>query len=117
MATLKFVKTAGRIRLKEQSDLIDPIDAQSSKEVGQLRSEVKYLKQILHVKRFGGGYSELIYKMKELETENQELRNTRLPESKVYELIEQNNQLKAELATIRSSNLNQQEDSDFQSNL
>jgi hypothetical protein len=33
---------------------------------------------VLNVKRFGGGMSELVYKLKELETENARLRELKL---------------------------------------
>lgn len=44
-------------------------------QISKLKEEVKYLKNILHVKSQGGGISELVYRLKALQTENQSLKS------------------------------------------
>lgn len=103
MATLKFAKLASRIVIRETSS---PEKKASSNDVdvNNLKNEVKFLKDILHLKKFGGGYSELVYKVKLLQQENESLRRTQIPEMEVVdELIRQNQVLKRELKNIRTS--------------
>ena len=101
MATLKFTKNASRIVLKNMPDLLMP----TSNELIHLKDEVRFLKDILRIKRFGGGYSELVYKFKELQNENERLRSKKeegeLPEIRFKKLVNQNQRLKTELANYR----------------
>lgn len=62
MATLKFLKVASKVKLR----CVSP-NPENPENVSSLKEEVKFLKNILHMKRFGGGFSELAYKVKALE--------------------------------------------------
>jgi hypothetical protein len=97
MATLKFTKNASRIVLKSVMDSKPPTE-----ELNNLKDEVKFLKDILHIKRFGGGISELIYKVKELQTENDKLKKLSInPKSQLQHLMNQNLILQQELTKYR----------------
>lgn len=65
---MKFAQMAAKVRLRTEEK---PMSKQS---VGQLVSEVKFLKNILHLKQSGRGVSEIIYKMKQVEEENSRLK-------------------------------------------
>lgn len=65
---MKFAQMAAKVRLRTEEK---PLSKQS---VGQLVSEVKFLKNILHLKQSGRGVSEIIYKMKQVEEENSRLK-------------------------------------------
>jgi hypothetical protein len=58
---------AARVKLKTE-------EISSKQSVGELVSEVKFLKNILHLKQSGRGVSEIIYKMKQVEEENSRLK-------------------------------------------
>jgi hypothetical protein len=98
MATLKFTKNASRIVLKSVLESKPPTE-----ELSSLKDEVKFLKDILHIKRFGGGISELIYKVKELQSENDKLKKLSIaPKPQVLQLINQNLVLQRELTKYRN---------------
>ena len=98
MATLKFTKNASRIVLKSVLETKPPAE-----ELSSLKDEVKFLKDILHIKRFGGGISELIYKVKELQTENDKLKKLSvLPKPQLLQLMNQNLELQQELTKYRN---------------
>jgi hypothetical protein len=98
MATLKFTKNASRIVLKSVLETKPPAE-----ELSSLKDEVRFLKDILHIKRFGGGISELIYKVKELQTENDKLKKlTIAPKPQLLHLMDQNLKLQQELTRYRN---------------
>lgn len=99
MATLKFMKMAGKIKLKDQ-----PSQHSSPKaEVENLKDEVRFLKNILHMKRFGGGFSELAHSLKALQKENDELRKQIVPKEQFELLLSQNINLKNQLSFLKHS--------------
>ncbi len=98
MATLKFTKNASRIVLKSVMETKPPTE-----ELNSLKDEVRFLKDILHIKRFGGGISELIYKVKELQNENEKLKKLSItPKPLLQDLINQNLVLQQELIRYRN---------------
>ena len=97
MATLKFMKVASSVRLK-----CLPQQPDKPSEVNHLKDEVKFLKDILHLKRFGGGFSELAFKVKALQKENQDLKRRILPQDRIELILQQNFHLKKELDVMNS---------------
>ena len=69
--TMKFAERAKNVKSCSKPNDIGPIDI---KVVNKLKGEIKYLKEVLNLNKRGGGFSELIYKMKELKEENNRLR-------------------------------------------
>lgn len=92
MATLKFMKQASKVKLRCSTVLDSKIGNSWN-----LKEEVRFLKSILHMKRFGGGVSELAHKVKALEKENSELKRRLLPHDKIQFILEQNLTLKKQL--------------------
>lgn len=77
-ATIKFIKLASQVKLVHRPDI--PLVSGENRsdtlpQISKLKEEVKYLKQILHVKSQGGGISELVYRLKALQNENQSLKS------------------------------------------
>lgn len=99
MATLKFLKVASKVKLR---DLSVPHD--NSGDLTQLKEEVRFLKDVLHMKRFGGGFSELAYKVKALEKENGELKKRILPQDRIHLILQQNLNLKKQLTILNLKN-------------
>lgn len=70
MSTLKFSTLAQKIRLAKIPILTTPAE-----EIQQLKGEIKFLKQILHMKQSSsGGISQILYEMKKLKEENENLK-------------------------------------------
>lgn len=77
-ATIKFIKLVSQVKLMQRPDI--PLVSGESRsdslpQISKLKEEVKYLKQILHVKSQGGGISELVYRLRALQNENQSLKS------------------------------------------
>lgn len=98
MATLKFMKIANRVMLSE----VYPI-GEHIKDFKGLKDEVKFLKGILHMKRFGGGFSELAHTVKTLQKENHELRRRIIPQERINLVLQQNSSLKKQLIYMQSA--------------
>lgn len=76
-ATIKFIKLASQVKLLQRPELpliFGESRSDSLPQISKLKEEVKYLKKILHVKSQGGGISELVYRLKALQNENQSLK-------------------------------------------
>ena len=113
MATLKFMRIVSKIRLRCTSPIVEQPE--------NLREEVRFLKDILHMKRFGGGFSELAYKVKLLQKENSELKKKAFPQDRIALILQQNKSLKSQLELMKkptnlrfpsSEKLNQGSDSE-----
>ncbi len=92
MATIKFSKLASRVRIQLQDPTV-----YGMKDLQSLKEEVKFLKNILHLKSSGGGMSEIIYKLRHLERENKELREQRSNKVEMSQILRENYRLKTEM--------------------
>lgn len=96
MATLKFAKLASKIKIEQVEN-----KESKSNDVIHLKEEVKYLKKVLQLKSTGGGISELVYRLKNLENENRRLKDKYMMNSEVDILVRQNVQLQEKLQILK----------------
>lgn len=71
--TLEFASELAQIQRRAVKPIVD-----EKLKVKKLESEVSYLKQVLGLKSRGRGFSEIVYKMKHLSDENEQLRKNQL---------------------------------------
>lgn len=94
MATLKFGSLVKKIRLTQEAAKYDPDD-----EVAHLRAEVRFLKNILHMKQSAtGGISQILYNMKKLKEENDALKRLSRSQAGIETIAQQNVILQQRLA-------------------
>jgi Kinesin motor domain len=94
VATLKFAERAKNVKTRVGTNEISATDSELVK---SLVREVRYLKEILNIKKTGGNMSELHHRLKKLEEENLKLKKTQYTVDDVMSLREENNHLKLEL--------------------
>lgn len=88
MSTLKFSSLAKKVRLTKENVIYNP-----EQEVVNLRAEIKFLKDILHMKQSAsGGISQILYAMKKLKEENESLKRSENSESS-FNLVSRDNSL------------------------
>ena len=93
MATLKFGSMASQLKLLAGASKVSP-----EEEVIHLKEEVRFLKNILHMKQSAsGGLSQILYNLKQLKDENEKLK--RLDKSRVHidNMVKQNTILRKKL--------------------
>lgn len=95
MMTMKFAERAKNVKSCSKPNDIGPIDI---KVVNKLKGEIKYLKEVLNLNKRGGGFTELIYKMKELKEENNRLRGGDLEEVNLLKI--ENKRLREKLVKM-----------------
>jgi hypothetical protein len=92
---MKFAERAKNVKSCSKPNDIGPIDI---KVVNKLKGEIKYLKEVLNLNKRGGGFTELIYKMKELKEENNRLRGGDLEEVNLLKI--ENKRLREKLVKM-----------------
>jgi len=97
--TLKFAERAKHIVTEVKAN---KIEAQDAELVQKLQKEIKYLKEILNIRRKGtSAINQVHNKLLILQEENDRLRNAHFSVSEVERLMEENRNMKMELQQFK----------------
>jgi len=97
---LKFAERAQHIITHAHSNKVSAVDHEL---VEKLQREIKYLRDILNLRRQGGGLSDVHNKLLILQQENERLRQAHISIQEVENLIEENRKMKLELQKLRAA--------------
>jgi hypothetical protein len=97
--TLKFAERAQHVVTHVKPNSINAVDAEL---VDKLQKEIKYLKDILNLRRKGGSVNEVHHRLLLLQEENDRLRKA-VSVQEVENLIQENQKMKMELQQLRNS--------------
>lgn len=97
--TLKFAQRTSNVQVKVQDEMdaiVKGVDM-----INHLKNEIKYLKDMLQIKRQGNGISSYLYRIKELEKENNRLQRFKPDIEDYKKVINENKRIKMELSTLK----------------
>jgi len=109
---LKFAERAKHIVTEVKANKIEAVDAEL---VAKLQREIKYLKEILNIRRKGtSAVNQVNNKLLILQEENERLRQSHLSVNEVEKLMEENKVIRIELQRFRSDHGDSSNPKDFE---